>query len=159
MRPRSSANKTLSRWQCASTRRIGLFTDYFYQNPLRSPAVEFAIIDLLPWPEIEPAAGHRYDDLAAHDVSLDMGVAVVLAGPVMPVARCRLMRRQAFKKVVKIRNKAALGVVYVDRGGYMHGVDQAEPFVNAAFCYDPLDSGRDIDIFPSILRVKSKILG
>ena len=61
------------------------FPNYLDQNSLRSSAVEFAVEDLLPGPEIELAAADGHHDLAAHDLALVMGVAIVLPGAVMMV--------------------------------------------------------------------------
>src|SRR5438046_632307 len=41
-------------------------SDDFYQHPLRSVAVELAVEDLLPGPEVELPLRDGHDDLAAH---------------------------------------------------------------------------------------------
>jgi hypothetical protein len=48
--------------------------DDLNQHLLVSIAVEFAIEDLLPRAEVEATAGDGEDDLAAHDLSLQIGV-------------------------------------------------------------------------------------
>ena len=50
-----------------------------------SSAVELAVEDLLPGAEVELAVGDRHDHLAAHDLPLQVGVGVVLAGAVVVV--------------------------------------------------------------------------
>jgi hypothetical protein len=54
------------------------FANGFYQDPFLSPAVKFAVKDLLPWPEIEFAVCHCHNDFAAHDLPLEVGICVVL---------------------------------------------------------------------------------
>ena len=66
-------------------RRRMLFPDHLDQHPLRPVAVELAVEDLLPRAEVELALGDRDDDLAAHDLPLQVGVGVVLAGAVVVV--------------------------------------------------------------------------
>ena len=67
---------------------------YLDQHPLGSLAVELAVEDLLPGAEVELALGDRDDDLAAHDLALQVGVGVVLAGAVVRVALGRGVERR-----------------------------------------------------------------
>ena len=74
------------------------FAEDLDQDALRSVAVELAVEDLLPGPEIEPALGDRHDDLAAHDGAFQVGVGVVLAGAVVVVdIRRGIERGEAFQ--------------------------------------------------------------
>ena len=52
---------------------------------LRPPAVELAVEDLLPGPEVEPALGHRDDHLVVDEQVLEVRVAVVLAAAVVAI--------------------------------------------------------------------------
>ena len=63
-----------------------LLADDLDQHALRPAAVELAVEDLLPGPEVELALGDGHDHLSAHHLPLHVGVGVVLAGPVVPVA-------------------------------------------------------------------------
>src|SRR5262245_57608847 len=56
------------------------------EHPLGAVAVELAVEDLLPGAEVELPPGDRHDDLPAHDLALEVGVGVVLAGAVVAVA-------------------------------------------------------------------------
>ena len=62
------------------------FADNFDQRAFAAAAVEFAVEDLFPRPEIEFAVGDGDDDFAAHDLALQVGVGVVFAGAVVAVA-------------------------------------------------------------------------
>src|SRR5579864_5549753 len=55
------------------------------QNSLRPVAVEFAVEDLLPGAEIELAFGDRHHHFTPHDLALQVGVGIVLAGAVVVV--------------------------------------------------------------------------
>ena len=63
--------------------------DRFHDDPLATLTVELGIEDLLPWFEIQLAGGDGHDDLVVHEDGLQVGVAVVLAGPMMFVVRPR----------------------------------------------------------------------
>src|SRR5262245_1024256 len=69
-------------------------SDHLDEDALRAPAVELAVEDLLPRTEVELAVRHRDDDLAAHDLALVVGVAVVLARAVVMVALGRRVVRR-----------------------------------------------------------------
>ena len=59
--------------------------DDFHQDPLAPTAVELAVEDLLPGPEVELGLGDRYHDFAPHDLALHVGVSVIFAGTVVLV--------------------------------------------------------------------------
>ena len=60
-----------------------------------SVAVELAVENLLPRPEVELALRNGHHDLAAHDLPLEMSIGIVLAGAVVVVVvRVRVERRQ-----------------------------------------------------------------
>ena len=65
----------------------GLLADDLHQHALRPAAVEFAVENLLPRAEVELAVGDGDHDFAAHDLPLQVGVGVVLAGAVVAVVR------------------------------------------------------------------------
>src|SRR5207247_2699579 len=53
--------------------------DHLDQHPLGPAAVELAVEDLLPGPEVQLAARHRHHDVAPHDWQHVVGMPVVLA--------------------------------------------------------------------------------
>lgn len=73
------------------------FANDLYQHALVSASVEFAVEYLLPGAEIEISIAQRDDDLAAHDLALDMRVRIVFAGIVMAVLRNRRVRNESFE--------------------------------------------------------------
>ena len=73
-------------------RYLYLFSYYLYQDPLLPPAIELGIEDLLPWSEVQLPVGDSNYDFPSHDGPLEVGIAVILSGTVMPVFRYRLMR-------------------------------------------------------------------
>ena len=53
------------------------------ENSLSASPVELVVEDMLPGTEVQPAVGDGDDDLAAHDLTLVVGVGVVLTGAVV----------------------------------------------------------------------------
>src|SRR3954470_4439183 len=107
---------------CSRSDRIGeSFADYFDQHALRTTAVEFAVEDLFPWPEVELALRDGHDYLAPHDRPLEMSVRVVLASSVVGVSRRRsIERRECLQPFCEICLESILLVVDENRGGYVH---------------------------------------
>ena len=62
-----------------------LLPKHLDDHPLRPAAVELAVEDLLPRPEIEAAVGDRHDHLVVNEQVLEVRVAVVLAAAVVAV--------------------------------------------------------------------------
>src|SRR6266511_757935 len=71
-----------------------LLANDFYEDPLAPAPVEFAIENSLPRAEVEFPVGDGHDNLAAHDLPFEVGISVVLAGPVVVIMADGLMRRQ-----------------------------------------------------------------
>src|SRR5580704_16065528 len=71
--------------------------------------VELGIKDALPRAEVETPRGHRNDDLVMHEHRLEMRVAVVLTGAVVPVVFAR--RRQLLQPLPDVGMQAALVIV------------------------------------------------
>src|SRR3954454_19588025 len=123
-----------------------LFTDDLDHHPLGAPAVEFAVEDLFPGSEVEAAVGDRHHHLAAHDLPLVVGVRVVLAGAVVLIAlRAGIEGGQLLQPALVVLVQAGLVVVDEDARRNVHGVDQAEPFADAALRHRPLHVRRDVD--------------
>ena len=73
-----------------------LFSNNFYQDPFLSSSVKFPVKDLLPGAEIEfpPRDGHHH--LPAHDLAFQVGIAVILPGPVMEILADRFVGGEFF---------------------------------------------------------------
>src|SRR3954470_6564063 len=83
MRPASGwptwPSTTCSRaWRVIRCRTQSL-PEHLDDHPLGAPAVELAVEDLLPRPQVEPAVGYRHDHLMMDEQVLQVRVAVVLA--------------------------------------------------------------------------------
>jgi hypothetical protein len=99
-----------------------LLTDDLDQHALPTPAVELAVEYLLPRAKVEPPIGDCHDDLAAHHLALQVGVAVVLAGAVVAVAADGFVGCQFLQPLLVIGVQAPLVVVDKHAGGDMHSV-------------------------------------
>ena len=115
------------------------------QHALAAAAVELAVEDPFPGSEVELAARDGDDDLAAHDLTLEVGIAVVLAGQVVAVGRERFVRGELFEPALVVGVQARLVVVDEDAGGDVHGVDQAQALAHAALAHGGLDLTGDVD--------------
>jgi len=103
------------------------------QDALPAPPVELTVEDLLPGAEVQPAVGDRHDHFAPHDLPLQMGVGVVLAGAVVAIVADRLVRGQLLQPILVVLMEAAFIIVDEDRGGYVHSVYQYKSLPDAAF--------------------------
>ena len=70
-----------------------LFADDLDQHAFAATAVELAIKNLLPRAEVEPAVRDRDHDFTPHDLALHMRIGIVLASPVVTIARDWFVRR------------------------------------------------------------------
>jgi hypothetical protein len=112
---------------------------------------------LFPRTEIQFAPRNCNDDFTAHDLALQMGVSIVFAGPIMPIAGGRRVRREFFQPHFVIVMESRLIVVDEHRGGDMHGVDQTKAFGHAALVNQFLDIRCDVDEPASIWYFESKM--
>src|SRR3954453_3277209 len=76
---------TCSRASRASPCPTRSLPNHLDDHPLGAPAVELAVEDLLPRPQVEPAVGDRHDHLVVDEQVLQVRVAVVLAAAVVAV--------------------------------------------------------------------------
>ena len=76
------------------------------QDALAAAAIEFAVEYLLPRPEVQPPVGDGHHHLAAHDLPLQVGIGVVLAGLVVLPAAAGV-GRQLFQPLVEVLVQAA----------------------------------------------------
>src|SRR6516164_3130966 len=87
--------------------------------PLAPLAVELGVVDLLPGAKVEFAIGDRDQHLVTDQQVLQMSVAVVLAGAMVPIVLAK--GRQLLKPFRNVGNEAVFGVVDVDTGSDVHG--------------------------------------
>ncbi len=62
-----------------------LFSNNLYQYPFLSSPIKLSVKNLLPGAEIEFSSGDGHHHLPAHDLAFQVGVAVVLPGPIMEI--------------------------------------------------------------------------
>ncbi len=74
-------------------------------SPLASLPIELAVEDLLAGAEVQPAFGDG-NDLAPHDLPLDVRIGIVFAGIVVSVLARRLMWRDLFQPAIVVLVKA-----------------------------------------------------
>ena len=127
------------------TKADSLFPDQLDQNSFSATSVELAIENLLPRPKIETALGDGHDDFTAHHLSFEVGVAVVLAGLIVPVPTERCVGGKFFKPAPEILMQSPFVIIDEDGCGDVHGVDEAESFTDAALHQAALDVIGDID--------------
>src|SRR5580658_2779526 len=78
--------KTKSRADRAYDRR-SRDSQYFDDHPLGTPPAKLRIEDPLPGAKVEPAVGHWQRCFMVQQQGLQMGVGIILAGPMMLVVR------------------------------------------------------------------------
>ena len=133
--------------------------DYFDEGAFASSSVKFAVEDLFPGAEIEFAFGDGDDDFAAHDLAFEMGVGIVFAGAVVMVLRGWLVRREFFQPDFVVVMEAGLVVVYENRCGDVHGVDQAQPLLHPALAHQPGDRPGDVHKSAPARHFKPQLFG
>ena len=107
-------------------------------------AIELTVEDLFPRAEVEATTGNGHDHLAPHDLTLQMGVAVILAGLVVTIPYDRFVRCQALQPLLVIGVQSWLVIIDEDAGSDVHRVDQTEPLVDPTLVQSLLDlSGID----------------
>jgi hypothetical protein len=82
------------------------------QHPFPPPPIELTVTDPLPRAKVEAAIGHGHNNLAAHDLSLEVSISIVLAGAVVLVLADRYMRGQPFQPLFIVGVEAPFVVVY-----------------------------------------------
>src|SRR5689334_21701084 len=148
----TSAARTSPTFERRSTR---LLADDLDQDLLVALAVELAVEDLLPRAEIELALRDRADDLAAHELALEVRVRVVLAGAVVGVGgRARVVRGELLEPLREVLVEARLVVVDEDARRDVHRVDEAEAFLHPALVDRLLHVASDVDVGVLLARVQ-----
>ena len=135
-----------------------LFTDDLHQHSLPSSTIKFAVENLFPRAEIKFALSDCDYHVAAHDLALEMGVGIVLAGAIMSIRIGGGMRRQFFQPLLIIVMQSDLIVVDEHRGGYVHGVDQTKTLLHAALMNEFLDLRCDVDESAPIRGLEPQML-
>ena len=92
-----------------------LLADDLDEDALLAPAVELAVEDLLPSSEVQLSRGHRNDHFAAHDLTPNMRVGVVLACSVVMVMVDGFVRRQVLQPDLVVVMQSLLVIVDEDR--------------------------------------------
>ena len=137
---------------------LGHHPDDFHQNALVALPVKFGVVNLLPRPQVQAPVAHRHRDLLTQQLSLEMGIPVVLPRAVVvvflplptvaAVEGCQLLEPRHDVVV-----QTVLQVVNIARGGDVHRVDQNQTVHDAAFGDDPFDVSGDADDFIALLGV------
>src|SRR5476649_85911 len=89
---------------------VELFPKNLDQHTLWTAAIELAVENLFPGPEVEAAGGDGHDALPPHDRALEMRVGVVLVSVVI-VLRVRLLGREFFEPALEVAMQARLVVI------------------------------------------------
>src|SRR5688572_15102580 len=144
----------LTRWPPRSV------AEHLDQHPLRAPAVELAVEDLLPGTEVELAPRDGHHHLAPHHLALHVRVGVVLSRAVVAIAlRRRVEGRQRLEPPRVVLVQPRLVVVDEDAGRDVHGVDQHDPLRDAAAAHRRLDLGGDVAEGHPGRDLESEVLG
>ena len=121
-----------------------LLPNDLHEHPFLAPAVELAVEDLLPWPEVEATGRHGADHLAAHDGALEVGVGVVLRAVVCVLA-VGLLRCELLQPALEICMQPGLVVVDEHAGRDVHRVHEAQTLFDRALAQALLDLRGDVD--------------
>ena len=97
------------------------FTNYFYEYPLFSPAIELTVKDPLPGTEIQSSISYGNNHFTPHDLPFQMCIGIVLVAIVAVLVHW-FMRRQLFQPDFIIVMQPRFVVVYEDGGSYVHGI-------------------------------------
>src|SRR5215472_19236972 len=107
----------------------------FEQHALRSAAIELAVVDALPRPEVELAVCDRHEHLMAKQHPLEVRIGIVFAGLVMAIVES--VRRELFEPLHDIVPQTRFVVVdeYARRDMHRAHEDEtvAQPCARADF--------------------------
>ena len=138
---------------------LALLPDDLHQNPLPPPAIKLSVKYLFPGAEVEAAFGDGDDDFAAHDLALEMGVGVVLAGAVVVVVLYGLVGGEFLEPDFVVVVEAAFVVIDEDGGGDVHGIDEAEALLDAASLDELLDGVGDVEEAAAAGHLEPEVFG
>jgi len=135
-----------------------LLSDDFNQDALSPAAVKLPVKDLLPGSEVQFPFADGYHDLPAHDLALQMGIAIAFPGPVVPVARNGFVGGQFLQPLIIILMQPRLVIVNEHGGGDVHGVDKGQAFPDAALLEAGLYLGSDVHKSPLGGNIEPQLL-
>src|SRR5688572_15968072 len=115
------------------------FTNYFHQHTLSAAAIELAVKDLFPRPEVRFAFGDGNDHFPTHDLAFQVGVGVVFTGAIVLILRSRLVRRELLQPDIIIVQKPILGVVDEHRCCNVHRAYETESILHTTLFYQSLN--------------------
>jgi hypothetical protein len=131
--------------------------DNLHDHALLALTVKFGIEDSLPSSEIELALRNRQSHRLMQQQTLEVRVAVVLAGFVMAVVFAK--RGELFQPFVDILNEARLVVVDINGGRDVHRRHECQAFLHATFLNSRLDLRRDVNVITMFFCVELQIFG
>jgi len=138
--------------------RHSSLSDNLHQHPLAAAAVELAVENLLPGAEVQFAVGDRHHHFPAHDLPLQVGVGVVLAGVVVAVLGNGGVGRQLFQPDIIVPMQTGFIVIDEDAGGDVHSVAQDQTLFDAAFPEALFHLRGDVDQGPAPGDLKPQFL-
>ena len=121
------------------------FPNNLHQDAFAPASIEFAVKNLFPRPEVQFAFRDRGDDFATHDLTLQVGVSVVLASAIVAISGRRLVRCEFFQPDLVIVMESGFIVINKHGGGDVHGVDETKAVGHAAPVNELLDLRRDVE--------------
>jgi hypothetical protein len=87
-----------------------------------------------------------------------MGIPVVFTGEIVIVLACRFVRRQGFEPSFVVTMQSSFIIVDKHRCRDVHGIDEAEAFLDFAFTERELYFGCDVDECTACGDVKPQLL-
>lgn len=131
----------------------------FLKHTFAAAAIGLAVENRIPGAEVQFAPDNGYYDLAPHNLAFRVRIGIVFTGAVVMILRRWLMRREHFQPVVVVMQQAVFSIVDLDAGCDVHGINQAEAFLHAAFVDQSLNLVCDMEIIPPVRRLKPKMFG
>ena len=134
--------------KCGKGGKAGLFAENLDKNAFGPFPVKFSVKNAFPGAKIKPSPRDSHDHLAPHEGAFQVGIGVVFRA-VMPVLGVGFFRGQLFQPFFKVVMQTGLIIVDEDRGGDVHGVDQAKAFTDAGLTQGGFDLRGDIEKGPA----------
>jgi hypothetical protein len=143
-----SSDAPLSRATDGWPARGTLLAHYFNDDAFLPLTVEFRIINLLPWSEIQFPERDRENDFVVDDQAFQVRIAVRLARAMVPVI---LPKRSEFlQPLVDVANQTVFGVVDIHASRNVHRRNENHAFRDSALRQRRLDLRGDVNILPVI---------
>ncbi len=135
---------------------MNLFSDNLYQNTFSSFAVELAVEDLFPRPEVELTLRDCHYHLTAHNLTFKVSIGIIFK-TIVTVLAVRFLGSQLLKPDLHVVMQAAFVVVDENAGCNVHRIDQYQSLPDAAFAQAKLYLRSDVDKLPTLRRLKPKL--